>query len=138
MELFLQLQSLLAGVGSAGPLGHSSSVIGIDWMGEKPYTGMQADHRLLALRCTGIYLTSEAAVFAGVGHCATVWGRGEARTVALWNRLRLCMMSFGEIIESGGGNVAVIVARFCIVRPRLSRSHLSRPAEISAPFQTKN
>lgn len=41
VELFLQLQSLLAGVGSAGPLGHSSIVTGIDWRG-KPYTGKQA------------------------------------------------------------------------------------------------
>lgn len=33
VEFLLQLQSLLAGIGSAGPLGHSSGVTGIDWGG---------------------------------------------------------------------------------------------------------
>lgn len=30
VEFFLELESLLAGIGSAGPLGHSSIVTGID------------------------------------------------------------------------------------------------------------
>lgn len=35
VKLLLQLKSLLAGVGSAGPLGHSSIVTGADWRGER-------------------------------------------------------------------------------------------------------
>lgn len=44
VEFLLQLQSLLAGVGSAGPLGHSSIVTSGDWKGweKKPYTRKQA------------------------------------------------------------------------------------------------
>lgn len=43
VEFLLQLQSLLAGVGSARSLGHSSIVTGSDWTGwEKRYTCKQA------------------------------------------------------------------------------------------------
>jgi hypothetical protein len=74
------------------------------------------DHRrFFALLCTGIRLSSEAAVFADVLHHTAVWDWVEARAMVLGNGLRLCLMPVGKIVESITGDITVVVARFCVV-----------------------